>query len=215
MSNHRIPGRVVIVTGGSSGIGFAISRELAARGAIVIMACRNLNKGEAAKAKIRASDPAAKIQVRHLDLASFETVYLFAEMISNEYDKIDALVNNAGEIFHSPEKTVDGFEPHLQVNFLSSILLTDLLCKLLESEEGGRVVFTTSDSYAKAKVDKYNPLNLGSEANALRPQDAFALSKALLVMWTHFIGITKGPKCKMQVFAYSPGMVRDTKHMLK
>lgn len=213
-STNDIPDKVVIVTGGNGGIGYEICRELCTRKAIVVMASRDVNKGKAAILKIKQNCPLAQIEVLQLDLASFGSVRTFASKVLEKYPIIHALVNNAGVFFHSAEPTVDGFEPHLQVNYLSAILLTELLRDSLQTGEPGRVVFTAAHAYVTATVDPLNPLNVGETAKVLHPRDWFALTKALLVMWTHLMGKVVN-KSKMRVFAYSPGFVRETNHLKK
>lgn len=214
ISINDIPDKVVIVTGGNGGIGFEICRELCGRKAMVIMGCRDLEKGDAAMFKIKKIYPWANIVVRELDLASFKSVEAFASAIKSQFNHIDALINNAGVIFHEPGQTVDGFEPHLQVNYLSAIYLTQLLQNVLESEAGGRVVFTSAQAYASATVEHMNPLNIGPSAKELHAREMFAHSKALLVMWTHAMAQIADAS-KLQVFAYTPGFVRGTNHLQK
>ena len=89
-------GRVAVVTGANSGIGLETAKALAAKGADVVMACRNLQKADLAADGIRAEVPGAKLTVIQLDLADLESVHAFAETFGNEFDKLDLLINNAG-----------------------------------------------------------------------------------------------------------------------
>lgn len=214
ITRNNIPGQIAIVTGGNSGIGFEICRELCARGAFVVMACRDVDKGKAAIMKIKKNHRLAAIVVRKLDLASFRSVKDFAKTINDEFKNVDALINNAGVIFDSGGKTLDGFEPHFQVNYLSAIYLTELLRPVLQSKNGGSVVFTSAHAYASATVDPLNPLNVGPDAKELDVREVFAHSKALLVMWTHAMGKIS-VATKLHVFSYTPGYVRGTNHLNK
>lgn len=214
LSSNDIPGKIVIVTGGNGGIGYEICRELCVRKAVVIMACRDLVKGRAAILKIKQICSWAKIEARELDMASFSSVKAFASNIRRDFVNVDALVNNAGVIFQSEQRTIDGFEPHLQVNYLSAILLTELLRNVLQSNDGGRVVFTSAQAYETATVDSANPLNVEPDAKQLHARELFAHSKALLVMWTHVMGKLTDNN-KLQVLAYTPGFVRGTNHLKK
>src|SRR3989442_11134516 len=89
-------GRVAIVTGANSGIGFVAARELAKAGARVVLACRDTEKGDRAARDIVAARPAAQAEVAALDLASLKSVRAFAERFRAEHDALDLLINNAG-----------------------------------------------------------------------------------------------------------------------
>ena len=89
-------GRVAVVTGANSGIGFETAKELAKKGAVVVLACRNQSKGEAAANAIRSEKPAGRVQVMALDLSSLASVRAFAAEFSSEFERLDLLINNAG-----------------------------------------------------------------------------------------------------------------------
>jgi NAD(P)-dependent dehydrogenase (short-subunit alcohol dehydrogenase family) len=113
-TNENIPdqtGRVAIVTGANSGLGYETARALACKGATVIMAVRNLEKGHAAAERIEGEAPAGSTEVMHLDLASLASVQHFAEAFRAGYDRLDLLINNAG-VMMLPQRqaTADGFE---------------------------------------------------------------------------------------------------------
>lgn len=139
-------GKVVIVTGANSGLGFEAARTLAQKGAVVIMACRSLEKGKAAVDQIRVENPTGQVVLQHLDLADFESVQQFAENFLGEYDRLDVLINNAGVMATPYRKTSDGFELQIGTNHLGHFLLTGLLMDILKSTPGSRVV--TVSSYA-------------------------------------------------------------------
>src|SRR5688500_24345 len=101
-------GRRVVVTGANSGLGFHTSLELARRGARVVMACRNLDKGRAAERRLCEEVPGADVELRALDLADLASVRAFAEEL--ELDAVDLLVNNAGVMALPRLRTADGFE---------------------------------------------------------------------------------------------------------
>jgi NAD(P)-dependent dehydrogenase (short-subunit alcohol dehydrogenase family) len=105
-----LSGKVIIVTGANAGLGFEASKELARKGARVIMACRNMEKAQAALAQIRAEIPGAPAEVMQLDLASLKSIRQFADKFKAKYDRLDVLLNNAGIMFGPYVKTEDGFE---------------------------------------------------------------------------------------------------------
>merc|ERR550532_2429380 len=109
-SKARMDGKTVVITGANCGIGEATAQELAKRGARLILACRDTSKGEKAASKIRKRVPDADVVVKHLDLASLQSVNQLATGLIDEEAKIDVLINNAG-IYQCPYmNTEDGFE---------------------------------------------------------------------------------------------------------
>jgi len=134
-------GRRIIVTGANSGTGREATRRLAAAGAEVVMAVRNLAKGEAARDELLQAQPDARLELRHLDLADLASVREFAEGI----DRVDTLVNNAG-VMAPPTRfeTVDGFELQLGSDYLGPFALTQLLLPTLMQAAAPRVVTMSS-----------------------------------------------------------------------
>jgi NAD(P)-dependent dehydrogenase (short-subunit alcohol dehydrogenase family) len=139
-------GKLVLVTGANSGLGFEVTRALARKGASVLMACRNLEKGEEAAAKVRAEGPKGEVSLMQLDLADLGSVKRFAEEFRSEYDHLDILINNAGVMVPPYGQTVDGFELQFGINHLGHFALTGLLLNLLRHTTNARIV--TVSSYA-------------------------------------------------------------------
>lgn len=151
-------GRVALVTGGNGGLGFETSRALAAKGATVIMAARNQEKASEAKARIQRQTPDANLHVRHLDLASLDSVKRFARSARDEYEKIDLLFNNAGVMAIPERRTVDGFEMQFGTNHLGHYALTARLLPLIVGNPGSRIVTVTSTArHVGRPVDPANP----------------------------------------------------------
>lgn len=147
-------GRVVIVTGATSGIGFEAARALAAKGAEVVLAVRDTHKGEAKAAEIRALSPQAKVFVSALDVASLASVRDFAERASDTLPRIDVLLNNAGLGMQSRRAvTVDGFERQFATNHLGHFALTGLLIPALLRAPAPRVVSIASIAHRGGKID--------------------------------------------------------------
>ena len=151
-------GKVIIVTGANSGIGYEAARALALHGATVIMACRDLEKGAAAAEEIRREHPRANIDLRQLDLADLSLVQRFAENFLAEYDRLDILINNGGVMATPYRKTVDGFELQFGTNHLGHFMLTGLLFDLLHDTPDSRVVTVTSYAHFFGRIN-FHDLN--------------------------------------------------------
>lgn len=158
-------GRVVIVTGGNSGLGFETAKALAAKGATVILACRNLTKAQAALEKIRQAVPQAKAEVMPLDLADLASVRAFAQQFQEKYTQLNILVNNAGVMMTPQGETKDGFETQFGSNHLGHFALTGLLMPALRATHRARVVNVSSMMHRFGRMDfddlhsqrKYDP----------------------------------------------------------
>jgi len=139
-------GKFALVTGANSGLGYEVSRALAQKGATVIMACRNLKKGEEAAAQIRGEHPKGEVRLMQLDLADLSSVRKFVDEFRSEYSNLDLLINNAGVMAIPYGQTADGFELQFGINHIGHFALTGLLLSLLENTPGSRIV--TVSSYA-------------------------------------------------------------------
>ncbi len=146
-------GRVALVTGANSGIGLVTAHDLAAKGATVVMACRNVEKANAAAATIRRDVSGAKLAVMQLDLADLASVRAFAEVFNGAYDRLDMLINNAGTMIPPLTRTKDGFEVQFGANHLGHFALTGLLLERLCSTPGARVVNVSSGAHKTGKID--------------------------------------------------------------
>merc|ERR1712223_1586670 len=150
-SKRRLDGKVVVITGGNTGIGYETALDLAKRGATIIMGCRNIKKANDAALKIRAAGKEPG-HVFSLDLASLSSVHKFAKEICQITSKVDILVNNAGIMIGEGKGTEDGLELHMQVNHLGHFLLTLLLEESLqkaarEPNSDVRIVNVSSDGH--------------------------------------------------------------------
>jgi NAD(P)-dependent dehydrogenase (short-subunit alcohol dehydrogenase family) len=154
-STEQVPsqsGKVAIVTGANSGIGFQAALALAKKDVEVILACRDLKKGEEAKTNIVNEYPKSRITCMKIDLSSLREVREFADQFHKQYNKLDLLINNAG-IMMSPYKvTEDGFENQLATNYIGHFALTGLLLPVLTKTPSSRVVTLTSLSYKWAQI---------------------------------------------------------------
>ncbi|GAA3371330.1 oxidoreductase [Streptomyces sannanensis] len=172
-------GRTAVVTGANSGIGLVAARELARRGARVILACRSEARGKEAEARIRREIPGAEVEFAPLDLADLVSVRQFAE--AYEQPTLDLLVNNAGVMALPYGRTTDGFETQFGVNHLGHFALTGLLLPKLLDTPGARVVALSSAMHALANVDMGD---LNSERR-YRRWIAYARSKTANLLFVH------------------------------
>jgi len=156
-------GRVAIVTGSSSGIWFETARVLADKGARVVIAVRNMNKGIAAMGRIRAQHEHADLVVMELDLASLDSVRNFVEAFRRKFDRLDLLINNAGVMIPPYGKTADGFELQMGTNHFGHFALTGLLIDVLAHTPAARVVNVSSMAHRGGKID-FDDLNWESRS---------------------------------------------------
>ncbi|MFF1412369.1 oxidoreductase [Streptomyces sp. NPDC058289] len=176
-------GRTAIVTGGNSGIGYATARELARRGASVVLACRSAARGRAAEVALRGEIPGAEVEFMALDLADLASVREFADAYGRRRQgTLDLLVNNAGVMALPYGRTADGFETQFGVNHLGHFALTGLLLPhLLAAPPGARIVNLSSGFHALGDVDHED---LNSERN-YRRWITYGRSKTANLLFTH------------------------------
>lgn len=146
-------GKVVIITGANSGLGLESTKAIAAKGATVVMACRNMGKAEKAKVEVLQAVPNAALNVMPLDNASLDSVRAFADAFKAKYDRLDLLLNNAGVMAIPRTETEDGFEMQLGVNHLGHFALTGLLIDLLTSTPNARVHNTSSSAAFSGSIN--------------------------------------------------------------
>lgn len=137
-------GRVAIVTGANSGLGYQVALALARAGAEVVLACRNLVRAESARSSIRALAPDAEVSLLQLDLADLGSVAGFADSFSNQHERLDLLVNNAGLMALDESRSKEGFETQLGVNHLGHFALTGRLLPVILATPGARIASMSS-----------------------------------------------------------------------
>ncbi|MFC7687016.1 oxidoreductase [Ureibacillus sp. GCM10028918] len=135
-----LTGKVAIVTGGNSGIGYETSLALAENYATVVLAVRNMNKGHEAVDKIRSEFPNADVHVLKLDLNDLESVKEFSEEFRKKFRSLSILINNAGVMKPPRRETKDGFESQFGINYLGHFALTGLLLDLITKTPDSRVI---------------------------------------------------------------------------
>ena len=141
-----------MVTGANSGLGLATARELARKGARVVLACRNVAKGEAAVRDIEAGAPGAALELEQLDLASLDSVRSFAERYRSSHDGLDLLINNASVMAPPRKRTADGFELQFGTNHLGHFALTAQLIGAMEGRDDARVVTLSSQAHRTGRI---------------------------------------------------------------
>jgi len=155
-SQYDIPdltSKVAVVTGANSGLGFESSRVIASRGATVVMACRNLERANRAKAELLRTQPGALLDTMELDNASLDSVHAFSDSFRNKYDRLDILANNAGVMAIPYSETIDGFETQIGVNHLAHFALTGLLLDLITRTPKARIHNVTSSASFTGKIN--------------------------------------------------------------
>ena len=170
-------GRTVVITGANSGLGAVTARELSARGARVVLACRDTSKGDEVASELTGAE------VVHLDLASMTSVREAAEEIRERHERIDLLINNAGLMMTPHGRTEDGFELQVGTNHLGHFALTGLLLDRLHATPGSRVVTVSSLAHRfGAGVMDFDNLNA---ERGYDPMGAYARSKLANLLFTH------------------------------
>ncbi|MFN0028767.1 MAG: oxidoreductase [Acidimicrobiales bacterium] len=140
----RQDGRVVMVTGANTGLGYHNAQDLAAKGATVVLACRNEARARAAMDRIAAQVPGADLHFLAIDLSSLDAVRAAAAAFRQRHDRLDVLINNAGIMAVPYQRSVDGFESQMAANYWGHFLLTMLLMDLLPDSAGSRIVTLSS-----------------------------------------------------------------------
>src|SRR4051812_15778658 len=144
-------GRTAVITGANTGLGYETAAALAAKGAHVVLAIRNLEKGKAASDLITRSTPGASVALQELDLTSLDSVRSAADQLRSDHEAIDLLINNAGVMFTPKSTTKDGFELQFGTNHLGHFALTGLLLDRVLDTPGSRIVTVSSQGHRFAR----------------------------------------------------------------
>ncbi|MET7401481.1 oxidoreductase [Dactylosporangium sp. NPDC005572] len=179
-------GRTAVVTGASAGLGLATAQVLADRGATVVLACRDVRKGEGVRAALTQRGVSAdRLVVRRLDLGDQASVQEFAATFRAEHDGLDLLINNAGLGGMPAGRTADNFETHIGVNHLGHMALTLRLLPVLVARPGARVVTLTSGAHRAGRIDLSD---LDGARERYRPFAAYARSKLANLLFSVELG---------------------------
>uniref|UniRef100_A0A3B4ARU1 Uncharacterized protein n=1 Tax=Periophthalmus magnuspinnatus TaxID=409849 RepID=A0A3B4ARU1_9GOBI len=197
----RLNSKTAVVTGANTGIGKETCRDFAQRGARVIMACRDLVRGEAAAEEIRRSTGNGNVVVRHLDLASLFSIRTFCSEVLQTEERVDVLVNNAGVMMCPKWLTEDGFEMQLAVNHLGHFLLTNLLLPKLKSSAPSRIITVSSIAHKGGEDDLF------FSRRSYTPLQSYRQSKLANILFTRHLAkrlTGSGVSC----FCLHPGVIR-------
>lgn len=182
-SKHMM-GKVVIVTGANAGIGFETAKDLADRGARVIMACRNEGRGTTARDEIIRTTGNKDVHYRNLDLASLSSVRKFAGEILETEKRLDVLINNAAVMTGENMKTEDGLQYQMACNHFGQFLLTNLLLPMLKQSAPSRIINVSSMAYRKGVID-FSNLNMEKETGkTIKTSQLYANTKLCNVLMT-------------------------------
>ncbi len=202
-----LEGRVAIVTGANSGLGYYTVRGLADKGCEVIMACRNIQKGEVAKKELLQQNPDARLKLMHLDLSDLESVQQFADDFSDSYQQLDLLINNAGLMAIPLRRTVQNFEMQFGVNHLGHFALTGRLFDLLQKTERSRVVNVSSAAHKIGEI-RFDDINWENGYSKWR---AYGMSKLANIHFTHELADKVAARgIDIRVLAAHPGYANSS-----
>lgn len=202
-SKARLDGKTVIVTGSNVGIGRATAKDLAKRGARVILACRNLQQAEEAADEIRKESGNGNVTTKHLDLSSLASVHQFAKDVQESESALHILINNAGIMMCPKWKTEDAFEMQFGVNHLGHFLLTNLLLDLLKKSSPSRIINVSSLAHEKGKIH-LDDINLDKSYD---PVKSYRQSKLANIMFTRELA-RRLAGTGVSAYSLHPGVVR-------
>jgi NAD(P)-dependent dehydrogenase (short-subunit alcohol dehydrogenase family) len=202
----RVPdqsGRVAIVTGSNSGLGYATAKALADHGAHVVLAVHNVDKGRAAVRRMSNDSPRADLSVQSVDLADLKSVRAAADELKMHYPQIDLLINNAGVCWTPYMTTADGFELQFGTNHLGHFALTGLLLPHMLSVHGSRVVTVSSHGHTylapmyfedpQWQHHRYNRFKAYGQSKLANLLFTYELDRRLAATQSHTIAVAAHP----------------------
>jgi NAD(P)-dependent dehydrogenase (short-subunit alcohol dehydrogenase family) len=151
-------GRTAVITGANTGLGYETAAALAAKGAHVVLAVRNIEKGKEAARGIEQATSDAQVQLQELDLTSLDSIRAAANDLRSDHESIDLLINNAGVMFTPKSTTKDGFELQFGTNHLGHFALTNLLLDRVLAAPGSRIVTVSSQGHRFARGIRFDDL---------------------------------------------------------
>jgi NAD(P)-dependent dehydrogenase (short-subunit alcohol dehydrogenase family) len=210
-------GRIAVITGANSGIGFQAARFLAGCGATVVLAGRDAGRIAAVHDRLTAQDPGARIDTAALDLASLESVRRAASKIRARYPRLDLLINNAGVMMPPYGQTEDGFELQLGTNHLGHFALTGLVLPSLLEARDSRVVTVSSNGHKIGRIDftdllserRYNRVTAYGRSKLANLMFTYELQRRLAEAGAPTISVAAHPgTCDTELVRHLPGWVQ-------
>jgi NAD(P)-dependent dehydrogenase (short-subunit alcohol dehydrogenase family) len=205
-------GRVAVITGANTGLGYETALALAARGAHVVLAVRDLDKGKEAAARIAAQSPQADVAVQELDLTSLKSIRAAVDALRSAHDRIDLLINNAGVMWTPKGTTKDGFELQFGTNHLGHFAFTGLLLDRLLPVAGSRIVTVSSIGHRILADIHFDDLQWERRYNRVA---AYGQAKLANLLFTYELQRRLAPEGTTIAVAAHPGGSRTelTRHL--
>jgi NAD(P)-dependent dehydrogenase (short-subunit alcohol dehydrogenase family) len=175
-------GRTAVITGANTGLGYETAAALAAKGAHVVLAVRNLDKGKAAADLISRATPDANVAIQELDLTSLDSIRAAADQLRSNHESIDLLINNAGVMMTPKSTTKDGFELQFGTNHLGHFALTNLLLDRVLAVPGSRIVTVSSQGHRFVRGIRFHDLQWERDYGRIR---AYGQSKLANLLFTY------------------------------
>jgi NAD(P)-dependent dehydrogenase (short-subunit alcohol dehydrogenase family) len=175
-------GRTAVITGANTGLGYETAAALAAKGAHVVLAVRNLEKGKVAADLIARRTPGASVALQELDLTSLESIRSAADELRSKHDQIDLLINNAGVMMTPKSHTKDGFELQFGTNHLGHFALTNLLIDRVLAAPASRIVTVSSQGHRFASGIRFDDLQWERDYGRVR---AYGQAKLANLLFTY------------------------------
>ena len=172
---------IVLITGGSTGMGKATAAQLAKTGATVVILCRNKERGEKALADIKTESGNNDIDLFICDLGNMANIRKFVKEFKAKYTKLNVLINNAGVILPKRHETSDGYELQFGVNYLGSFILTNLLLDTIENSSPARIINVSSGAHKVGKIH-FQDINLKKNYNLIK---AYSQSKLCNILFSY------------------------------
>ncbi|MCJ7732613.1 SDR family oxidoreductase [Candidatus Bathyarchaeota archaeon] len=178
---HDMKGRLCIITGANSGIGYHTTQGLAAMKATIIMACRDQEKGQKALDTIKAATGSNSIYLMHIDTSSMKSIDRFTREFTDRFTCLNVLINNAGAAFSRRQTTEEGYEKTIATNYLGPFKLTQNLLPMLRQKTPSRIINISSGMHKTGKVD-FDDLMIEKHYKSMQ---AYATSKLMVTAYTY------------------------------
>jgi len=200
-----LSGKTIIITGANSGTGFSAAKFMSAKGATVIMACRNPEKAKKAIQSLKNENPGVRLDFIHLGLGDLASIKKFADVFKEKYASLDILINNAGVAQTPDMKTKDGFEMQMGINHLGHFALTSYLVERLASTKNSRVITVGSMNGEQGEMN-FDNLFFEGEYQAM---PAYNQSKLATHLFAYELGKRfENAKLGIESLAANPGFIK-------